>query len=150
MATRATIHIAKREEGVSFSEKPDKKLVSIYHHWDGYPEYLGVTLASYLEDKKITNGLSGDYNYCFNGLGCMAAAIVCHLKLANAGCDENGRINIPPGNVYIEDPQRPHGWIDYEYYIWGTEHKDIWISIFDGDECIFVGKPQALLDKYAD
>ena len=26
MATRATIHVAKREEGVSFSEKPDKLL----------------------------------------------------------------------------------------------------------------------------
>ena len=137
MATRATIHIAKREEGVSFSEKPDKKIVSIYHHWDGYPEYLGVKLASYLEDKKITNGLSRGKNYCFNGLGCMAASIIAELK------DE-------PGNVYIEDPNRPHGWIDYEYYIWGTEHKDIWISVFDGDECIFVGKPQALLDKYAD
>ena len=95
MATRATIHIAKREEGVSFSEKPDKKLVSIYHHWDGYPEYLGVTLASYLEDKKITNGLSRGDHYCFNGLGCMAASNIAELK------DE-------PGNVYIEDPNRTH------------------------------------------
>ena len=135
MATRATIHIAKREEGVSFSKKQDKKLVSIYHHWDGYPEYLGVKLASYLEDKKITNGLGKDREYCFNGLGCMAASIIAELK------DETG-------NVYIEDPNRPHGWIDYEYYIWGTEHKDIWISIFDGDECIFVGKPISLLKKY--
>jgi hypothetical protein len=58
MGTRATISIAKREEGVSFSEKPDKVLVSIYHHYDGYPEYLGVTLANYLQDKTITNGLN--------------------------------------------------------------------------------------------
>ena len=137
MATRATIHIAKREEGVSFSEKPDKKLVSIYHHWDGYPEYLGVTLASYLEDKKITNGLSRGDSYYFNGLGCMAASIIAELK------DE-------PGNVYIEDPNRPHAWIDYEYYIWGDYHKDIWISIFDGDECIFVGKPKQLQNKYGE
>ena len=50
MGTRATISIAKREEGVSFSERPDKVLVSIYHHYDGYPEYLGVTLANYLQD----------------------------------------------------------------------------------------------------
>jgi hypothetical protein len=47
MATRAMISIAKREEGVSFSEIPDKTIVDIYHHWDGYPEGLGVTLASY-------------------------------------------------------------------------------------------------------
>ena len=137
MGTRATVSIAKREEGVSFSEKPDKVLVSIYHHFYGYPEYLGVTLANYLEDKKIVNGL-GDRNApVFNGLGCMAASIIKELK------DE-------PGNVYIEDPNRPHAWLDYEYYIWGDYNKDIWISIFDGDECIFVGKPDKLQTKYGD
>jgi hypothetical protein len=136
MATRATISIARREEGVSFSEKPNKTIVDIYHHYDGYPEGLGVTLASYLDGKAITNGLGNrdDYDY-FNGLGCMAASIVEYLK--------DG-----PGNVYIEDKDRPHGWLDYKYYVWGDDNKDIWISIFDGDECIFVGKPQALLDKY--
>ena len=137
MGTRATIHIAKREEGVSFSEKPKNKLVSIYHHYDGYPEYLGVTLANYLEDKKITNGL-GDRNApIFNGLGCMAASIIAELK------DE-------PGNVYIEDPNSPHGWLDYEYVILGDSDKDIWISIFDGDLCIFVGKPSKLQIKYGE
>ena len=135
MGTRATIKIARREEGVSFSEKPDKYMVSIYNHYDGYPEGLGVTLASYLEDKKITNGLGGDRKYSFNGLGCMAASIIAELK------EE-------AGNIYIEDPERPSGWIDYEYYVWGDNHKDIWISIFDGDECIFVGKPDKLIKKY--
>ena len=135
MGTRATIKIAKREEGVSFSEKPEKVMVSIYHHFDGYPEYLGVTLANYLEDKKIVNGLGGDRDTVFNGLGCMAASIIAELK------EE-------AGNVYIEDPERPSAWLDYEYYIWGDNHKDIWISIFDGDECIFVGKPDKLQTKY--
>ena len=54
MATRAKIHVARREEGVSFSEIPEKVMVSIYNHYDGYPEGLGVTLASYLDDYKIT------------------------------------------------------------------------------------------------
>ena len=135
MATRAMISIAMREEGVSFSEIPEKKLISIYNHYDGYPEGLGVILAEYFEDKKITNGL-GDRNApIFNGLGCMAASIIAELK------DE-------PGNVYIEDPNNPHGWIDYEYVIWGDCGKDIWISIFDGDNCIFVGKPDKLQTKY--
>jgi hypothetical protein len=135
MATRAKIHIARREEGVSFSEIPEKVMVSIYNHYDGYPEGLGVTLASYLDDKKITNGLGKDRWSCINGLGCMAASIIAELK------DE-------AGNVYIEDPVRPHGWIDYEYYVWGDDNKDIWISIFDSSECIFVGKPRDLLKKY--
>jgi len=137
MATRATISIARREEGVSFSEKPNKTIVDIYHHYDGYPEGLGVTLASYLDDKAITNGLGNrdDYDY-FNGLGCLAASLIAELK--------DG-----PGNVYIEDKDRPHGWLDYKYYVWGDDNKGIWISIFDGDECIFVGKPEMLLDKYS-
>ena len=135
MATRATVSIARREEGVSFSEKPNKTIVDIYYHYDGYPEGLGVTLASYLDDFKITNGLGIDNNHVFNGLGCMAASIIEYLK--------DG-----PGNVYIEDPERPHTWIDYKYYVWGDDNKSIWISIFDGDECIFVGKPRDLLKKY--
>ena len=135
MATRATVSIARREEGVSFSDIPEKVMVSIYHHFDGYPEGLGVTLESYLDDFVITNGLGRDNECVFNGLGCMAASIIEYLK--------DG-----PGNVYIEDPECPHTWIDYDYYVWGDDHKDIWISIFDGDECIFVGKPRQLLSKY--
>ena len=135
MATRAMISVAKREEGVSFSEEPNQTIVDIYHHWDGYPEGLGVTLASYLDGKKVTNGLSDRNDYSvFNGMGCLAASLIAELK--------DG-----PGDVYIE-PRESHGWIEYQYYIWGDTYKDIWISIFDEGDCIFVGKPQALLDKY--
>ena len=136
MATRAMISIAKREEGVSFSKEPNQTIVDIYHHWDGYPEGLGVTLASYLEDMKITNGISSkdDSDYVFAGLGCLAASIVAELK--------DG-----PGNVYIEN-RHSHAWIDYHYYVWGDHNKGIWISIFDDAECIFVGKPRDLLKKY--
>ena len=137
MATRAMISVAKREEGVSFSEEPNQTIVDIYHHWDGYPEGLGVTLASYLDGKKVTNGLSDRNDYSvFNGMGCLAASLIAELK--------DG-----PGDVYIE-PRESHGWIEYQYYIWGDTYKDIWISIFDEGDCIFVGKPQALLDKYTD
>ena len=62
MGTRATISIARREEGVSFSEFPDKTMVSIYHHYDGYPEWLGVKIANYLKNKKIVNGLGSKDN----------------------------------------------------------------------------------------
>ena len=136
MATRAMISIAKREEGVSFSEIPSKTIVDIYNHWDGYPEGLGVKLASYLNGYHIVNGLGRDDDKLFNGNGCMAASIIAHLKEI-------------PGDIYIE-PRESHSWIDYHYYVWGDYYKSIWISIFDGDECVFVGKPQALLDKYED
>ena len=134
MATRATIRFATREEGVPFDKHPEKWHAQFYNHWDGYPEGLGVTLADYLDGKKITNGLGRDNDNLFNGMGCLAASIVAELK--------DG-----PGDVYIE-PRDSHGWIDYQYYIWGDTYKDIWISIFSDDECIFVGKPQQLLEKY--
>jgi hypothetical protein len=136
MATRATIHIAKREEGVSFSEKPPYTIVDIYHHWDGYPEGLGVTLGWYLSGRKIVNGISSNMNEDLvnNGMGCLAASLVAHLK--------DG-----PGNVYIEGRDQ-HTWIDYYYYIWGDDGKTIYISIFSDDGCIFVGEPEDLLDKY--
>ena len=136
MATRAMISIAKREEGVSFSEIPERTIVDIYHHWDGYPEGLGVTLGWYLSGKRVVNGIGSKDNedLIFNGMGCLAASLVAYLK--------DG-----PGNVYIE-PRESHGWIDYEYFIWGYEGKSIYISIFSNDECIFVGEPEDLLDKY--
>ena len=49
MATRALINFVEREDGVSFSEHPgvDQVHVQIYHHYDGYPEGLGVKLANF-------------------------------------------------------------------------------------------------------
>ena len=135
MGTRAIISIAKREEGVSFSEIPEKKLVSIYNHYDGYPEGLGVTLANYLNGRIIVNGLGKDQCRVFNGLGCLAASLIAELK--------DG-----PGNIYIENPENKRSWIDYEYFVWGDNYKSIWISIFSDNECIFVGKPEKLLEKY--
>ena len=136
MGTRATIHIAKREEGVSFSEIPEKKIVSIYNQYDGYPEGLGVTIASYLDNKTIVNVLGGDRDTVFNGLGCLAASLIAELK------EE-------AGNVYIDNPDFPHSWLDYEYVVWGNSGKGIWISIFDYNRnCIFVGKPSKLQNKY--
>ena len=50
--------------------------------------------------------------------------------------------------------ERWDGDLEYIYYIWQTPGKTTWISIFEGMgngddfECIFVGEPQKLLDKY--
>ena len=46
--------------------------------------------------------------------------------------------------------------LEYCYYVWQHPLKETWISIFEGYgvaedmECIFVGKPQKLIDKYKD
>ena len=46
MSTIATIRFATREEGVTFNEHPKKWNAQFYKHHDGYPEGLGVDLAS--------------------------------------------------------------------------------------------------------
>ena len=92
-------------------------------------------ITNLFKNKKILNGLPINPVDVFNGMGCLAASLITKLK--------DG-----PGNVYIDGPDVKRSWIDYEYYVWGDEYKDIWISIFEDGDCIFVGKPKALLDKY--
>ena len=54
----------------------------------------------------------------------------------------------------IEYLDTKHGDLEYIYYIWQAPMKTTWISIFEGMgngdnfECIFVGEPQKLIDKY--
>ena len=138
MATRALINFVEREDGVSFSEHPDvdKIHVQIYHHWDGYPQGLGVKLTNFLDGYDVTNGLSTGYQGpVANGMGCLAAQTVSYLK------DE-------PGNVYLRKPIEKD-WEDYEYFVWVKDHAELWISIFNyNSECIFVGEPDKLIEKY--
>ena len=139
MATRAIIRIAEREDGVSFSEHPEQVRAQIYHHYDGYPEYLGCNLAEFLCDFRVVNGLPTNYFENIkvaNGMGCLTAQLIAALK------EESG-------NVYVDYPDTDRDDVEFTYYIWGCVGKDIWMSIFDlHDNCIFVGKPQTLIEKY--
>ena len=138
MATRSLVRFVKREEGVSFSEHPKRVEVQVYKHYDGYPEGHPIRLAEFLNNFKIVNGVPvGDNSRMANGLGCLAAQYVAAFK------EE-------AGDIYLENPDTQHFDIEYITYIWGTDNKDIWMSIFDTYEkkCIFVGKPQELIDKY--
>ena len=138
MSTRSLVRFATREEGVSFSEHPERVEVQVYKHWDGYPSGHPVDLAKFLNGFNIVNGLGQDTHKIANGLGCLAAQYIAAFKM-------------DAGDIYIENPDTEHGDLDYITYVWGTENKDIWISIFEDYKhggCIFVGKPQQLIDKY--
>ena len=52
MSTRAQIRFATREDGVSFSEHPDKIHAQFYCHSDGYPEGLGLDIAEMIDSCK--------------------------------------------------------------------------------------------------
>ena len=137
MSTRSLVRFTTREEGVSFSEHPERVEVQVYKHYDGYPSGHPTALAEFLKDFNIVNGLGQDTHKVANGLGCLAAQYVAAFKM-------------DAGDIYIESPDTKHGDIEYVTYVWGTENKDIWMSIFDTYEkkCMFVGKPQELIDKY--
>ena len=57
MSTRAQVRFAPREDGVSFSEHPEKFHAQFYKHHDGYPEGLGVDLATTILDSGSWNGV---------------------------------------------------------------------------------------------
>ena len=139
MSTRSLVRFATREEGVSFSEHPEKVEVQVYKHYDGYPQGHPTDLAKFLNGFKIVNGLGRETYQMANGLDCLAAQYIAEFK--------NG-----PGDVYVENPDTQHCDIEYITYVWGDYGKGIWMSIFSiyEDECIFVGKPQQLIDKYDD
>ena len=73
MSTRAQVRFATREDGVSFSEHPEKIHAQFYVHSDGYPEGLGLDIAmSYADQEPISGweieGLSdkhGDLEYIY-------------------------------------------------------------------------------------
>ena len=123
MATRSSIRFATREEGVSFNELPETINAKFYAHWDGYPSHRGVEIA-----ESLLHGTS-------------------------------------IGNWEIEDLDNRHTDLEYIYYVWQAHGKTAWISIFerkdyseeswhldydekDSFECIFVGEPTKLIDKY--
>ena len=56
MATRSSIRFATREEGISFSDLPEKINAKFYAHWDGYPSHRGVEIAeSIMNNVGVTN-----------------------------------------------------------------------------------------------
>ena len=138
MSTRSLVRFVKREEGVSFSEHPEQVEVQVYKHYDGYPSGHPTDLAEFLKDFKILNGIPyPEPDRVANGLGCLAAQYVAAFKME-------------AGDIYLENPDTQHFDIEYITYVWGADHKNIWMSIFHTYEkkCIFVGKPQELIDKY--
>ena len=56
MSTRAQVRFATREDGVSFSEHPDKIHAQFYVHSDGYPEGLGLDIANSIASQHSVSG----------------------------------------------------------------------------------------------
>jgi len=124
MSTRAQVRFATREDGVSFSEHPEKIHAQFYVHSDGYPEGLGLDIAmSVLKNDPISGweiehvqDLHGDLEYIY---------------YIWQKYDDDTWISIfeVANDSYCETC--------YQY----TGRKG-------EDKCIFVGTPEKLIEKY--
>jgi len=123
MSTRAQIRFATREDGVSFSEHPDKIHAQFYVHSDGYPEGLGVEIAECFSNYGKTNNWEiedlttkhGDLEYIY----------------------------------YVWQKYDDDTWIS----IFEVNHPfcptcDQEVKGDNIDKCIFVGTPEKLIKKY--
>lgn len=80
----------------------NRDLLTVYRQFDGYPSGHGKDLQDFLLSRILVNGFSRsrkDQKTEANGMGCLAAQLVTHLKL-NAGA-ESERGKNGPGNIYI-------------------------------------------------
>lgn len=94
MGTRSLTHIM--DDG--------KPLVTIYRQFDGYPSGHGQDLADFLEGLTVVNGIGSRERKIANGMGCLAAQLVGHLKAesAKSAYQPNGpQPGDIAGNVYI-------------------------------------------------
>ena len=130
MSTRAQVRFATREDGVSFSEHPDKIHAQFYVHSDGYPEGLGLDIA-----KSITENISVGFGWEIE-----------HVQ------DIHGDLDFI---YYIWSDYDKSTWISIfevvkDYTITGF-YDECGDDIYDysyNDKCIFVGTPEKLIKKY--
>ena len=68
-----------------YSDDDSTVLVALYRQSDGYPEGHGADLAKFLDGLLVINGLTGNDEHVANGMGCLAAQVIGHLKKTKAG-----------------------------------------------------------------
>jgi hypothetical protein len=80
-------------------------IVNMYRQYDGYPSGHGLELAQFLTRGKLVHGLSGKDEVVFNGMGCLAAAMIANFKET-------------PGGFYIHSVEDTECGQDYEYHVY--------------------------------
>ena len=125
MSTRAQVRFATREDGVSFSEHPEKINAQFYVHSDGYPEGLGLDIADSFSCGKIAGweielltAKHGDLEYIYYVW--QKPDDTTWISIFEVGLDK-----------YCDEC--------HQYIGKGVE-----------DKCIFVGEPDKLIEKYGE
>lgn len=112
MSTRALIKI---------KDVNNNHLVTLYNHWDGYPEGLGARLKEYIKSGTLVNGIpvmSDKSVVLWNGFGCFTASLIAALK--------DG-----PGNLYVCPKNHDNCWQEYVYTIKQLKNNKIRLTCYD-------------------
>ena len=124
MSTRAQVRFATREDGVSFSEHPEKIHAQFYVPYDGYPEGLGLDIAKSISSIKTIKGWEIE-----------------HIQ------DQHGDLDYI---YYIWSDYDKGTWIsifkDNSFPGYCEDCDQLLPSQLD--KCIFVGTPEKLIKKY--
>ena len=125
MSTRAQVRFATREDGVSFSEHPEKIHAQFYKHSDGYPEGLGVDIAE-----------------CFTNYGKIGSWEIEDLDTKHGDLEYIYYVWQYPGKS---------SWISIFEVVFDDGTCECCGQIrYDKNDsnCIFVGQPNKLIEKY--
>ena len=146
MGTRSLTRIIPRQEGLAYDvahKRAELALVNIYQQYDGYPSYMAVEYAKWLEGLSVGNGISGSdkLGEFANGLGCLAAQFIQKFKTRAGG------LYLLP---YLSPIDNHEDWVHYIYTLLPKEGHETYMTIYDTceEKVIFVGKPDAALKKY--
>ena len=111
MATRSRIGIQLNDEAI----------LSVYHHWDGYPQWLGVTLKNKFNTREKVAELidGGDISCCDSDTDWDRNEVPNHVQYYNArGENTEPRLDLNFDD-YVENPAN-----DAEYvYIFTLDHE---------------------------
>ena len=122
-----TLRMNKRRRG----GVPSYNYVTIYVHFDGYPQGLGNDLAEHLTGYRLTHGVSGDAGKTANGMDCLAAQIVGNLKdmVGNVylSLDHDSFDDTPVDYLYFISPNEDGSRVDIR-----VEHRAGKTLLFDG------------------
>ena len=131
MSTRAQVRFATREDGVSFSEHPEKIHAQFYVHHDGYPEGLGMDIAEMIS-KNNNPSLNWEIEHVqdiHTDLG--------YIYYIWSDYDKDTWISIFERDLFQD--------ICHEC---GSELGEYTVESIQPSKCIFVGTPEKLIEKY--
>lgn len=147
MGTRSVTRFIEKSKD---NEGKDKEtvLVAIYQQYDGYPSCVGLEIAEFLKDMKMVNGISPkDEGKMSNGLGCLSAQFIAHIKTG-------------VGGIYITNPEDSQQYnydiiVEWEGKGWDSKPKQpvmrIDLCVYDEEkdednEFTFEGTPEEFIE----